>query len=514
MSSYNVNIDKAVQAAEELRASIKDPRILQLYDAIARIDYKRNVAEMDFKSKTKPEPPVLYPLSATPCFDRGKSKNYKQLQDKYYTFYTKENRDTLAKKHYPDFSKTVLRDIKENGTPVLATVMPFYFTYTYDGYKVDYTTLNKVKDELIAERGKLIKNKKKIAELVARHKELRRQITAVSPQIITTQLDKVYLKTFAKCVFTEGLSESQNLYLTAVGWMSLPPYFFEDSLYDLATNDYKNRDVNYYFHFLPEAAIALIVKDLQADAGSAFFKVGVTAADVLAKVKERAESETLFVSKFTVEVACRMLNERLKEFVPDAKAEKQNIIIDIPYMGLDKLSKADLKRVADQIFHHYSLFARYNEYVRHFNTLLVPAYNAACQRYADAPKVYNATMQALRQEAISILPAGERDLPYLDTYTSLIKSRRFATYYELCDHVTGIRRHDEQLAAKRQIMFNQIAIQEQNKAILANQERLYQQRMEHQRQLIHQAERSQRDVMEKLHSIENKVKDQQVIIYW
>ncbi|MBR4420263.1 MAG: hypothetical protein IKT32_05220 [Clostridia bacterium] len=492
-----------------------DPKIIALYDKLRKINYKENCLIVEAVKRENPDAPILLQLAKNPHFTHNNIKFYDELLAKYYTPMTfQECVDSKLDKYYADFQQSFIYEISDDGVVNLCSIAIKKHKFTFDGYNVSYNKLNSVKDEIIAERSKFFKNKKKLSALIEEHKKLRKEVSAPSEKYIPTQLDKVFLETFSYTKKAKRDCLGKDCFAVKSGWLALPPYFFDESLYNLKSNDYKKCNLGYYLHFLPKASLALIVKDLQADSGEAFFKSGVTVKDIEEKVKEQAEVERILVSKLNIETACQMFNEKLKTFVPDKTKKSQSITIEFAYMGLDKLDEHGLKLVAKEIFEHYSLFERYSLYLNRFKTVEVAIYNKKYNEYVTSVTTYNDRMKAIYDEYAAALPFGKKDLPYLQLYFDLLDSGRFQTYHGLCDYVADIRYKDEMRNYVRQIAYNQEVIKKQNQVIISNQNKLYEQNERQYKQLTDIAMTNHQNLMTKLDKIENKIKNQEVIIYW
>ena len=181
-------------------------------------------------------------------------------------------------------------------------------------------------------------------------------------------------------------------------------------------------------------------------------------------------------------------------------------------MGLDKLDDKGLESVAKQIFKYYDLVDRYDKYENWFENYPMAKYNKEMSElYVSTGG--SSTMGDWEAEAIKVLPAGKRDLPYFDLYYQLLSMERFTTYYDLCKYVEDIRKRDELNASVKNIENAQKKIVAQNNTIISNQQQLYIQSERHHKESMRQAISSHKEVMRKLNDIQDSL-DREIIIYY
>ena len=181
-------------------------------------------------------------------------------------------------------------------------------------------------------------------------------------------------------------------------------------------------------------------------------------------------------------------------------------------MGLDKLDDKGLESVARQIYNYYLIVERYDKYEKWFETYPMAKY------YKEFSDHYvltggSTTTGDWEEQAIKVLPAGKRDLPYFDLYYQLLSMERFSTYFDLCKYVEDIRKRDELNASVRNIETTQKKIVKQNENIIANQQQLYIQNERHHKESLRQSISSHKEVMRKLDEIQDSL-DRDIIIYY
>ena len=491
-----------------------DEQIMNLYNKMLMLEMKRDKIESrDYLSVFKPDKPEMDVLPELWLIRDEFEETYDKIFKEYYDFSYKPEEVNLntVKKYYPEYDPkkilSVMCEIGPKGKPDNRNVSHRFCTYTYKG--PSFGELNQVKDSIVKERGKLFKNPFKLKKLIEKHKELRKSLAEPYQKLTKVCLDKVFLNTFSHRLGSGG-SVVRDLFLCNVGWLSLPPFFFNDSLYNLNSGKYKKLQVTTYIQLLPEASLALITKDLQAESGDTFFKKGVTYDDLLTEVKKQAEYERKFAKKFTLEFVCSLLNEKLKTYNP--KNKNQGLTVKLPYMGLDKLDDNGLKAVADRIWHYYSLIDRYGKYENWFNNYPMANYLKKMESYYNATGG-SATMADWEREVALVLPAGKKDVAYFNTYMNAIKTNRFATYYDLCKYVEDIRLRDELHRTIKNIETTQKKIEAQNNTIISNQQQLYLQAERHHKEKMKQAILSHNAIIKKLEDIEDTLEAGITIYY-
>lgn len=492
-----------------------DQKLLDFHNKMIMLSHKKSQIESrSYMSALAPERPVKQPLPDIWIEHNEFEEIYNNVFKEYYEISNTAEAEKDIKKYYPSHnsnSRYFVSDFGPKGKPIERYSSYDYCKYIYKGTLINYKELNEVKDQIIAERSKFFKNKGKIKKLINKHVEIRKSLATPCSNLPKSSLDKIFLKTYGyKTYNTDWLKKF--LFMAKTGWICLPPYFFNDSLYDLKNKKFKDYNVTTYINLLPEASLALIVKDLQAESGDKFFKKGVTEKDVLESVKKQAEYERKFAEKFTLEFICSILNEKLKTFTPDPKKAKQELTIKLPYMGLDKLDDKGLESVARQIHHYYSLVDRYDKYENWFETYPMAKY------YKEFSDHYISTGGSMttsdwEEQAIKVLPAGKRDLPYFDLYYQLLSMERFSTYFDLCKYVEDIRKRDELNASIKNIENTQKKIVAQNNTIIKNQQQLYIQKERQHKESMRQAISSHKEVMRKLDEIQDSL-DRDIIIYY
>ena len=413
-------------------------------------------------------------------------------------------------KYYPNRDGERLIKIAEDGNPSIQRIFEEYQRYVYEGATVYYTELNQLRDEILQERGKFLKNKNKIAKLSERHREIRKSIAQPCGNLPKSALDKVFLKTFAVYHNTKKRNYTEKMFFNNIGWIQLPPYFFNDSLYDLRNKDFAKYNVKCFIHLLPEASLALITRDLQAEEGDSFFKTGVTANDVYKKVQEQADYERKFAEKFDLNFICGLFADKLQSFQPVPNKAQQELTINLPYMGLDRLDDHALKDVAKQIFEYYNLFTEYAKYEKWFNN------GPLAEHLRLARMLQGGSDVDWKRKAANVLPGGEKDIPYFDLYYSLIQSNQYTTLAQVCAHVRKVQEQDELKKTFYEMAENQKKIVRQNDTIIQNQNKLYEQRQKQHSEAMKQAAREHRDIMDKMYEIERKAEKARtdIIIYY
>ena len=473
-----------------------DEKILQLYNTITLLLLKKTQGYSLYpsastastvRSDLRPIPDIWFNHKSFVRRYNKLLKDYyeqttapkKSVVDKYYTDVAEPER--VVNKVYP---ARILYEITPFGVGNTAVIDYEYYNYVYTGCKADYTELNNITKEIIAERSKFFKNKKKIAELIEKHKAVRKTLNAPCNNLPKTATDRVFLKSFdSKSNGSKYSCEiTRNLFLSSIGYINLPPYFFNDSLYDLKNKDYLKYNTKCTIHLVPEASIAYITSSLEADKNSkTFFKQGVTEYDVLENVKKQAVYEKKFIEKFNLEFICNLFNEKIKAKASTKETEVSKLTIKLPYLGLDKLTEEELGEVATRIYNHFLLYERYSSYAYYYN-----------KPSTDPTSVEN---------LVASLPRGYSDIPYINDYKGAIDSGRFNTYYEVCAYVDNIRRQDELNNRIRKIEGNQQAILKQNQNIIANQNKLYLQKEKHHNETMNKL----KDIERSIDSIETEV---------
>ena len=181
-------------------------------------------------------------------------------------------------------------------------------------------------------------------------------------------------------------------------------------------------------------------------------------------------------------------------------------------MGLDKLDDKGLESVARQIHYYYSLVDRYDKYENWFETYpMAKYYKEFSDHYISTGG--STTTSDWEEQAIKVLPAGKKDLPYFDLYYQLLSMERFSTYYDLCKYVEDIRKRDELNASIKNIENTQKKIVAQNNTIIKNQQQLYIQKERQHKESMRQAISSHKEVMRKLNDIQDSL-DREIIIYY
>ncbi len=491
-----------------------DEQIMNLYNKLLTLSIKRDQIESrSYMSAFKPDKPEMDILPEIWFGHEDFNDTYEKILKEYYSVEFKCDDEKTIKKYYPNYDlkkqRTMLCEIGPKGKPDNRWVSYYYCTSIYS--PASYTEINEVRDSILKERGKLFKNPFKLKNLIAKHKQARKNIAESCIKLPKVCMDRVFLKTFA-CKDNGTGSISKNLLLSNVGWICIPAYFFNESLYNLRSGKYKKLFVTNYINLLPEASLALITKDLQAESGETFFKQGVTVSDVFNEVKKQAEYEKKFAEKFTLEFICSLFSEKLKTFKPDPKKKKQELTIKLPYMGLDKLDDNGLQSVANQIWHYYSLIDRYNKYESWFNNYPMATYLKEMSKYYDATGG-STTVADWESQVAKVLPAGIKDVPYFDTYINAIKTNRFTNYYDLCKYVEDIRIRDDMYRSVKNIETSQKKIVAQNNVIISNQQQLYLQSERHHKEKMKQAISSHNAIMRKLTDIENSIPSEITIYY-
>jgi len=457
---------------------------------------------------TRPMTPTFYPIPNEISFDGGKLAIYDKLLRKYY-FEVKYSTDVSKQvhKYYGNSSSAYhLKMINDSGSPMLSSYLSNDYYKYISGNSANYTNILNLTKQIIEERGKFFKNKKLINELIEKHKAERAKLTPLISKSHVTQTDKVFLKTFST-IESGTISHHKNLFLTTVGWFRIPAFFFDESLYNLKSNDYKRMNVDYYIHFMPEAALAIITKELmETDPKSnSFFKQGVTEHDVYKAVEQYAKWEKKLMKKLSLEFICKLFAEGMKSFKPDKKKKSQSLTIPIPYMGVEKLKKEELGAVATTIFNYYSLFDRYQLYIDYFNKNVLPKYNKDYENYVEGVKAYNAKVAKLQNDIIATLPYGKADLPYFDNYYELVHSEKFSHMFEVRDYVANIRHRDQMQRIARETALRMKNIEKQNAVIIANQAKMEKQIDKNHKEQMARIDTVYHNLSEKIDKVESDI---------
>ena len=486
-----------------------DEKLLTLYNTLTLLQLKQNQGYNLYADATNSVRTDLLPIPNIWFTHNSFVKTYNKILKEYYTE-TKTAKKETIKKYYNDvyepekigdkvYKPSILRQIRLGGYEDTSVLSYEHYSYTYAGCKADYTEINNVTAEIISERGKFFKNKKKINELVEKHKELRKQLSKPVSNLPKSATDRVFLKTFdTKSNDKIKYDITRYLFMAHVGYINLPAYFFSDCLYDLKNKDYLKFNTRCTIKLVPEAAIAYIIRDLEAENNSTtFFKKGVTEADVLKNVKKQAEYEKNFVEKFNLEFICNLFNEKLKAKENTKSTEQPLLTVKLPYMGLDKLNEEDLTEVASTIYNYYLIYENYNSYAYYYS-----------KPSTDPNSIEN---------LVASLPKGANDIKYISHYLGAINSGKYSTYYEVCAYVDNIRKQDELNARIKNIENNQKNIINQNNTIISNQNRLYEQKEKHHKEMI-SAQKATTDALNsvygKLDDIDRKISSADVVIYY
>lgn len=497
-----------------------DEKLMHFANRLYLLQVQRNsVKGRDVLSLFAPERPVMVGIPPLWLEHNAFKDTYDEILRTYFKYESEKVDQKALKKHYPEYNDLkeggeFLHSIGSRGKPGMAYVRLEAYNHIYRDADVSYTELNKVKDSILAERNKLFKSKTKLSELSEQHKQLRRSISAPCEKLPKAALDKVFLKTFAyrsSPIFNDvNVNMYKYLLLCNVGWIKLPPFFFNNSLYDLKNKDYQKYNVSGYINLLPEASLAIVTKELQADSGTAFFKKGVKESDVLRELKKQAEFERKFAEKFDLSFACSLLNDKLKSFTPDPNKTNQDVTVKLPYMGLDRLNDEQLADVARQIFKYYSLFEQYQKYENWFENYPMAKYNRAVGGNNAM------TMEEWNREAAAILPCGARDLPYFDKYLQALDTNRFHTYYDLCNYIRELKETEELRRNIKRIANAQETLVKQNSAIIYNQNMLYAQNERHHKEAMAEAIASHNRIINKLNDVQHSIDSlhDDIFIYW
>ncbi len=490
-------------------------RIMYLYTEKDHMEFMEIFGDSDSRSRYIPKKPVKDDISELWLENNAFADIYKEIRARHYgnvRFYDDAKKLTNFEARRNEYPTYIMYSIGPKGKPEMMGVSDQYYRAAGSA-DPSSAELDAVTEKILSIKKALFKNKKKLNALTERHKMLREELRVSYGGLPKAVTERVFLNTFA---FSYELGSFKKYHLVRDIFFEqatdirIPLFFFGDSLYAEKGKEYKTYNLPCRIELMPKAAVALITKDLQAADGDAFFKKGVTVEKVLAEVKKRAEAEVAFAEKFDLAFIEELVEKQMKQV---RRKSNEELVIRIPYMGLNYLNDGQLTSVAEQLFRYFSLFAQYVKYETWFKNYPMANYLKALNP-PPVKKEKEKTMADWEAEAVKVLPAGRRDLPYFDLYFRLVRENRFDTYYGICNYVRGIREQDEYRRKINGIAANQKVIIQQNNAILHNQVKLHEQNEQHHKERLAQERAVYQGIMSKLDDVQKSVDRAYYTIYY
>ena len=146
----------------------KDPQLVNFANQLFVLTTSRPlIVNTGKKTDLMKGAPKMKPISAIWLRHNAFQETYEEVLSTYYKpveDYEEIKRYADKKtmeKYYPKRDGERLIKIAEDGKPSIQFIFEKYQRYVYEGATVYYTELNQLRDEILQERGKFLKNKNK-----------------------------------------------------------------------------------------------------------------------------------------------------------------------------------------------------------------------------------------------------------------------------------------------------------------------------------------------------------------